>query len=202
MKKLLIATSNKHKIEEIAAIFQQDGLDIELVGLDSLDNYQAPEEDGDSFIANAQIKAVSAARSSGLPALADDSGLEVDALNGEPGIYSARYAGIEQDDAANRHKLLANLSSVPAGKRQGAFVCAAVLAIPQQDGEVNCFSTVGCCYGEIAFEEKGEFGFGYDNLFYLPEYQQTMAELTPNQKNKISHRYLAMKKMTDIIKAY
>ena len=147
----------------------------------------------DSFRANAAIKAAAAARYAGLIALADDSGLAVDALSGAPGIYSARYAGTG-DDADNRRKLLQALSGVEEARRAGAFVCQACLAFPADDGEVGLWFGEGRCEGRIAFAEKGENGFGYDSLFYLPEHGCTMAELDPEKKNRLSHRFRAMSK--------
>jgi len=189
MRKLLIATGNAHKIEEIRAILERCGVQVdELLCLKDIPGYQAPEEDGDSFQANAALKARSAAESSGLPALADDSGLTVEALDGAPGIYSARYAGEEQDDAANRKKLLSALAQVPQGQRQGAFVCAVALALP--GGET--ILREARVPGEIAFEECGDGGFGYDNLFYLPQLGRTMAQLSPEEKNGLSHRAQAL----------
>ena len=199
MKKILIATTNKHKIVEIRDILHAQGLlDLELVGLPA--DYEAPEEDGSTFAENATIKAKAAAIFSGLPSLADDSGLTVEALLGAPGIYSARYAGEGQDDAANRVKLLAALTETPKEKRQAAFVCAVALAIPEADGDLDLLLTEGACAGEIAFAETGSFGFGYDSLFYLPQHECTIAELLPEIKNSISHRYHAMADMAELIK--
>lgn len=200
MDKLLIATTNEHKIKEIAAIFAEAGItDWEIIGLNNFPDYQPPEEDGQTFAENAMIKALAAAKMSGLLTLADDSGLTVEALNGEPGVYSARYAdaaGQTHDDAANRHKLLANMRDIPDGNRQAAFVCAAALATPEEEA----FFLEGRCEGEIAHEERGSNGFGYDCLFYLPQLGKTMAELDEEEKNAISHRGAAMRKIAQIIK--
>ena len=193
-KKLLLATGNANKVREIKEIFADQGLTgWEIVDLSAYPEYEAPEEDGDSFRANAAIKAAAAARYAGLIALADDSGLAVDALSGAPGIYSARYAGTG-DDADNRRKLLQALSGVEEARRAGAFVCQACLAFPADDGEVGLWFGEGRCEGRIAFAEKGENGFGYDSLFYLPEHGCTMAELEPEVKNRLSHRFRAMSK--------
>ena len=189
MRQLLIATGNAHKIEEIRQILQDCGVEVEqLLCLKDIPGYQAPEEDGDSFQANAAIKAQAAAQSSGLPALADDSGLTVQALDGAPGIYSARYAGSQQDDAANRAKLLQAMDKIPDGQRQAAFVCAVALALP--GGET--ILREAHVSGEITRSEQGAGGFGYDSLFYLPELGKTMAQLSPEEKNGLSHRARAL----------
>lgn len=193
-KKLLLATGNAHKVREIKEIFAEQGLaGWEIADLSAYPEYEPPEEDGDSFRANAAIKAAAAARMSGLISLADDSGLAVDYLGGAPGIYSARYAGTG-DDADNRRKLLQALSGVEEARRAGAFVCQACLAFPADDGDVGLWFGEGRCEGRIAFAEKGENGFGYDSLFYLPERGCTMAELEPEVKNRLSHRFRAMSK--------
>lgn len=193
LQELLIATSNKHKISEIAAILAEAGLaSVRLKGLDACPGFIPPEEDGETFADNSLIKAAAAARYSGLPALADDSGLTVEALDGAPGVYSARYAGPQHDDADNRAHLLAELADVPEGARGAAFVCAVTVAIPQPDGTLLIRQSEGRCQGAIAFEERGEQGFGYDSLFILSQYGQHMAELPTETKNKVSHRYLAM----------
>ncbi|MBO7667567.1 MAG: RdgB/HAM1 family non-canonical purine NTP pyrophosphatase [Firmicutes bacterium] len=193
-KKLLLATGNAHKVREIKEIFAEQGLTgWEIIDLSSFPAYEPPEEDGDSFRANAAIKAAAAARMSGLIALADDSGLAVEYLDGAPGIYSARYAGTG-DDADNRKKLLSVLTDVEEEQRAGAFVCCACLAFPAEDGDVGLWFGEGRCEGRIARAERGENGFGYDSLFYLPERGCTMAELAPDLKNRLSHRFRAMSK--------
>jgi len=195
MNKLLVATGNAHKLQEIRQIMEAAGLQgWELVSLAQYPDYQPPEEDGDTFCANAAIKAMAAAEMSGLLTLADDSGLTVDALNGAPGVRSARYAddlGCGHDDCANRAKLLKEMADVPDGQRNAAFVCAAALATP--DGGAAFIE--GRCCGTIAREEKGSGGFGYDNLFFLPELGKTMAELSEEEKNAMSHRGRAMRKI-------
>ena len=197
--KLLVATGNQGKLVEIAEIFAQAGLNIQLVSLADYPDYAAPEETGSTFGANAYIKAMAACEMSGLPCLADDSGLTVDALGGDPGVHSARYAGEEQDDKANRDKLLAALAHVPMDKRQAAFVCCAVLVYPQRDGSYGMILRQGDCQGVIALAEKGENGFGYDNLFYLPEQGKTMAEISMQEKNALSHRGKAMREMAKVL---
>lgn len=198
MRQLLIATGNAHKIQEIREILEDCGIQVErLLCLKDIPGYEAPEEDGDSFRANAIIKAEAAAKASGLPALADDSGLTVDALGGAPGIYSARYAGPEQDDAANRRKLLSALADTPQGQRQGAFVCAVALALPGEETIVR----EAIVPGEIAPEEQGDGGFGYDCLFFLPEKGSTMAQLPQAEKNGLSHRAKALEALADVLSA-
>lgn len=191
-KILLLATGNQHKVKEIKEIFAAAGLKgWELRDLSAYPHYQPPEEDGQTFRDNAAIKASSAAAMSGLISLADDSGLSVEALSGAPGVYSARYAGTG-DDGDNRRKLLNALSGVAEHERAAAFVCAACLAFPAADGDVGLWFGEGRCQGRIAFSERGENGFGYDSLFYLPELGRTMAELAAAEKNSLSHRFAAM----------
>jgi XTP/dITP diphosphohydrolase len=185
MMRLLVATRNPGKVREYEHLLDGCGYDIV-----SLQNYPEidVEETGSSFEENARLKATQCARATGLFTLADDSGLEVDALDGAPGVYSARYAGVGASDAQRTHKLLAALCHVPAGKRGARFRCVIALAWP--DG--RCESFEGKCEGEIAFEPRGSFGFGFDPVFYMPERGQTMAELPAEVKNQISHRARAM----------
>ena len=180
--KLLIATHNPGKVREYQELLAglpleltcpaQEGLDIEVA------------ETGESFAENARLKAAAYARASGLVTLADDSGLEVDALGGEPGIHSARYAGTGASDEDRYQLLLAKLQEVPWEERTARFRC--VIAVATPDGQFH--TAEGTCEGIIAFEPKGEHGFGYDPVFYFEEYGKTMAELPPETKNKISHR--------------
>jgi len=169
--KLLVATGNKGKLKEIKRLL--DGAAIEIIGLDQLDNPPEVIEDGDTFTLNAQKKAREMAKFSGYLTLADDSGLVVDALNGAPGVYSARYAGEQGDDAANNAKLLNVMDSVPDAKRQAAFHCVVALAWP--DG--RCETYDGQISGVILRSARGEDGFGYDPLFLVPEYGKTTAGL-------------------------
>lgn len=198
---LLLATSNPHKIEEVAAILVPLGID--MVGLDSLDEIPPePVEDGDTFEANARLKAIGYATATGQTCLADDSGLEVDALKGAPGIYSARYAGIGETraerDVANNEKLLRELENFPDEQRTARFVCAMCLASP--DGTILAEER-GEFPGIIAREPRGENGFGYDPLLYLPDVDCTSAELSPEAKNARSHRGEATRKIADQILA-
>ncbi len=188
----VIATGNRHKLEEISAMLSD--FDIEVcsmkdMGLEGLEI----EETGSTFEENAIIKASTVAERTGKMAIADDSGLEVDALDGEPGIYSARYAGPDATDAANNAKLLDELKDVPLENRQARFVCALAAVFP--DGRKIVVR--GIVEGYIDFEEKGSHGFGYDPLFLIPAYQQTFGELGPVIKNSMSHRGRAIELMKE-----
>ncbi len=197
--RLLFASLNPHKITEVRAIMGPHG--IEVIGLDALRD-QPPEavEDGRTFQDNARIKAVQYAQATGRLCLADDSGLEVDTLGGEPGVRSARYAGASgtraERDAANNTKLLAQLRGVLAGRRTARFVCAMCLA--DKNGTVIA-ETHGTFEGVIADAPRGSNGFGYDPLLYLPDVGCTSAQLTPQQKNARSHRGEAARKMAERI---
>ena len=197
---LLFATSNPHKIEEVAAILAPLGIDV--VSLGALESkIPEPVEDGATFQANARIKAVYYAEALGRMCLADDSGLEVDALDGVPGVHSARYAGVDgqraQRDGANNEKLLAELQGVPAEQRTARFVCAMCLV---DDGGSILAETRGTFQGIITTQPRGENGFGYDPLLYLPDVGCTSAELSPQQKNARSHRGVASREMAKHLK--
>jgi XTP/dITP diphosphohydrolase len=183
---LLIATRNRHKLDEIRAIFRVKGLEL----ASAADFPQAPEvvEDGDTFEANAVKKAVALARATGLWTLADDSGLEVDALGGAPGVISARYAGEPVDPAANNRKLLLALSG--RSDRRARFRCAIALASPSGTAR----TVLGDCEGAIALGPRGDGGFGYDPLFVPAGHQETFAEMDAGRKNLISHRGRALEK--------
>jgi XTP/dITP diphosphohydrolase len=191
--KLLVATGNRGKLKEIRRLL--DGADIEIVGLDQLENPPDVVEDGDTFAANARKKALEMAVFSGYLTLADDSGLVVDALDGAPGVYSARYAGEQGDDAANNARLLKEMDSVPDEKRQAAFHCVVALAWP--DG--RCETYDGQISGVILRSARGDDGFGYDPLFLVPEYGKTTAELSLDIKNRISHRGSALRKVIPLL---
>lgn len=186
---IVVATGNMHKLVEIGAILSRVLTDVRFVALGQLGDFDDPEETGTTFLENALIKAEAAVEQTGFPAIADDSGLVVDALDGEPGVYSARYAGVHGDDAANNAKLLANMEGVADADRTARFV--SVVALIDADGLVTYGE--GTCEGMVGYEERGEFGFGYDPLF-LPDDTpgKTMAELTPDEKNAISHRFHAL----------
>ncbi len=187
--KILLATSNRGKIKEITHILE--GLDLELVTLDDYPGLQLPPEYGSTFRENALIKARAASAKAGVAALADDSGLEVDSLGGRPGIYSARYAGDGASDRDNWLKLLKELEGVPVEKRGARFRC--VLALVWTGGAEEFFE--GSLEGVIASEPKGTNGFGYDPVFFIPGTGKTAAELTPNEKNSLSHRAKALEKL-------
>lgn len=186
-QKIVLATGNQGKVKEMADVLATFGF--EVVAQTDL-GIESPEETGLTFVENALLKARYAAEKSGLPAIADDSGLVVDSLNGAPGLYSARYAGEEGNDAKNRQKLLAELAHVPQEKRQAKFVSCIVLL--QHPTDPSPIIAEGECHGVIDFEEKGENGFGYDSLFFSPEKGCTFAELETTEKKKISHRARAL----------
>jgi XTP/dITP diphosphohydrolase len=180
--RLLIATRNRGKKAEYAELLA--GLDLELVSLADLGIEHEVPEQGATFAENALAKARAYAALSGLVALADDSGLEVDALGGAPGVFSARYAGEDASDEDRYRRLLAEMEGIPEGQRSARFRC--VIAIVWPDGRER--TAAGSCEGCIALAPRGEHGFGYDPVFYVPEYVCTMAELAPEVKNRISHR--------------
>lgn len=186
---VVVATGNMHKLVEIEDILSGVLPGVRFVALGQLGEFPDPEETGSTFLENALIKAEAAVEETGLSAIADDSGLVVDALDGEPGVYSARYAGVHGDDAANNAKLLEKLAGVPDGERAARFM--SVIALVDASGAV--LTGEGACEGVIGHEGRGEHGFGYDPLF-LPNDTPglTMAELEPAQKNAISHRFHAL----------
>lgn len=192
--KLLVATGNPGKLREIQHLLADT--EIEIVGLDQFENVPEVVEDGDTFTANARKKAIEMARFSGLLTLADDSGLVVEALDGDPGVFSARYAGEQGDDLANNAKLLKEMEDVPDEKRQSAFCC--VMALSQPDGQCQTFE--GRIAGIIMRAERGQGGFGYDPLFMVPEYGKTTAELPIDIKNRISHRGTALRQVIPVLK--
>jgi len=194
MPKLLLATNNKGKAREYKSLLE--GVPFELVTPDEVDIDTEVAEVGRSFEENARLKATTLAAESGLLSLADDSGLEVEALGGEPGTLSARYAGEDASDADRVKYLLTKMQGVPQEKRQARFKCVIAIANPQ--GEVELCS--GECDGVIAFEPVGEGGFGYDPIFYLPEMGKTMAELPLEIKNTLSHRGRAAAKAKEVLK--
>ncbi len=192
--KIVVATKNAHKVKELSEMLALDGLS--LVTLSDMGFTGEIEENGSTFAENALIKARTAARLYGLPALADDSGLCVDALDGEPGIYSARYAsadGENASDAANVEKLLEKLKSIPSGERTARFVCAIALVTPDGSEKV----VTGACEGVITSEVRGKGGFGYDPVFYYVPYCKTFGEATEEEKNKVSHRANAVRQIRE-----
>lgn len=181
MKPLLIATNNFGKVQELFALLA--GLRAELRTPDDLGLQFEVAETGQTYAENASLKATAWARASGLITIGDDSGLEVEALAGAPGVYSARYSGSGATDAERRRKLMHELRHVPPPRR-ARFRC--ILAVAQPMGTVRLFE--GACEGEIILEERGTNGFGYDPIFYLPAHGRTMAELPSEEKNRLSHR--------------
>ncbi|WP_058307204.1 XTP/dITP diphosphatase [Gracilibacillus massiliensis] len=195
MKELIIATKNKGKMQDFIGLFEPFGIKVySLLDLD--EPVKDIEETGNTFEENAAIKAEAVCRMFNIPVIADDSGIEIDALNGAPGVYSARYAGEEKDDLANLEKVLSELKDVPHEQRTGRFVC--VLAIAQP-GQQTIFKR-GECEGTIGDQAIGEHGFGYDPIFYPVGSSRTMAELTPEEKNQISHRKVALDKIENWVK--
>jgi len=186
---LVVATKNRKKFEEIVAILA--GLPCDLASLDAFGDIPAVPETGDTFEANARAKALGYARATGEWALADDSGLEVDALGGAPGVRSSRWAGREGDDALNNETLMRRLAEHDRAVWTARYRCVMALATP--DGAV--LVTEGACEGRITDRPAGSNGFGYDPYFQVPEHGRTMAELPPETKNRISHRARALEAM-------
>ncbi|AAK03750.1 RdgB/HAM1 family non-canonical purine NTP pyrophosphatase [Pasteurella multocida] len=188
-QKIVLATGNLGKVKEMSDVLADFGF--EVIAQTEL-NIESPEETGLTFVENALLKARYASKMSGLPAIADDSGLVVPALGGAPGLYSARYAGVDgpDADAKNRAKLLHVLHHIAPTHRQAKFVSCIVML--QHEHDPSPIIAEGECYGEIGFAEKGENGFGYDSLFFSPEVNCTFAELATSEKKKISHRAKAL----------
>jgi XTP/dITP diphosphohydrolase len=206
-KQILIASKNKGKLREFASLF--DAFDIRTTSLLDLPQAEDVEENGSSFAENALIKAKTISERTGLPVLADDSGLCVHALNDAPGIYSARYGGEHGNDARNNEHLLAELMRTTAGQMQKAedgtvyfsearFVCALVYYEPN----TAPIHVEGTCHGLILPAPRGAAGFGYDPLFYLPSLKKTMAELTTEEKNRISHRSQALNELRNVFSQF
>jgi XTP/dITP diphosphohydrolase len=189
----LLATNNRGKIKEYQMLLAGTGL--QLVTLKQAGIDTPVEETGQTYEENARLKAVTTARQSGLITLADDSGLEVDALGGEPGVMSARYAGEGASDTERVNFLLKKMAGVPWDKRTALFRC--IIAIATPDGKV-VFSE-GICHGFITFEPRGKNGFGYDPVFFFPELNKTMAELSPEVKSRVSHRGRAAQKVPELL---
>jgi XTP/dITP diphosphohydrolase len=184
---LILGTRNRKKREEIVEIL--GGLGIEFGDLSNRPDIPDVEETGSTFEENARLKATGYARATGQWTLAEDSGLVVPGLNGRPGVYSARYAGTQGDDAANNARLLAELAPLPEDRRSAYYVCVAALADPT--GNVKALSE-GRCHGVIIAEPHGTGGFGYDPLFLLPEFRKTFGELSARVKHALSHRSRAL----------
>jgi XTP/dITP diphosphohydrolase len=190
-RKLVLATRNRHKVTEIAQLLA--GLDIQLVGIDELGPGVELVEDRDSFEGNAFAKAEQAAAACGLPSLADDSGLEVDVLQGAPGVWSARYAGLPSDDGRNNEKLLRELTGVPPEQRTARYRCVAAFVEPGGGLRV---ARAGACEGQILQAPRGSGGFGYDPLFFIPALGRSMAEIDLPEKNRLSHRAAAFRALS------
>ncbi len=193
---IVVATRNPGKLKEIAAILTVDS--VRFLSLKDFPDIPEIVEDGKTFAENARKKAKTVARLTGRIAVADDSGLTVDALQGRPGIYSSRYAGENASDEDRCRKLLKEMELIPEGKRGGAFVCAAALASPGGEADV----VEANWRGTITFAPRGANGFGYDPVFFIPEVNQTVAELAPAVKNKISHRAQAFEKLKHILPTF
>jgi len=198
-RRLLVATRSVHKLRELRELLQLDRTT--LVSLDDLGIEGDPIEDGETFETNAAIKARSGVRASGLPTIADDSGIEVDALGGAPGVRTRRYAGEDATDAANNAKLLGVLAGLAAERRGARYVCVLALALPEDAGPrggIRLVTARGTCRGRIATEPRGTQGFGYDPIFEPasePPGGRTLGLWTPAEKNAISHRARAARRM-------
>ena len=194
-KRLVVATANSGKLREFRSLLAD--LPYELIGLAEL-GLPSPPETGSSFLENATFKARHAAASSGFAAVADDSGIEVDALGGAPGIHSARYAGADADDGANNAKLVRALRGVPGEQRRARYRCALVLV---ETGDAAPLTAEAAWEGFILDAPRGSGGFGYDPYFWLPELDKTAAELTPDEKNRLSHRGKALRALREALLA-
>lgn len=192
MKQVVIATKNKGKAKDFEALFTPLGY--EVVTMFDVAPDMEIEETGTTFEENAVLKAETLSKALGTIVIADDSGLDVDALDGAPGVYSARYAG-DHDDEANIVKVLKNLKGLPEEKRTARFMCALAIAGP----ELETTTVFGSCEGVILEEKRGTNGFGYDPIFFVPALDRAMAELTPEEKGAISHRGNAIRKLADLL---
>jgi XTP/dITP diphosphohydrolase len=193
-RRIVLATRNDHKVVEMSRILADAGCDVELVGLSAFPDAPEPAETGTTFSENALIKARSAALATGLPALADDSGICVDALHGMPGVLSARWSGRHGDDVANVEILLGQLSDVPDYRRGAEFVCAVAFVEDDREHIVE-----GGMTGNLTREVRGSGGFGYDPVFIADGQSVTNAELTPEQKDAISHRGKAIRQIAPFL---
>ena len=205
--RVFLASRNTGKLAEMQRILAEHVPEVEVVGLDDVPSYDEPAETEPTFEGNARIKALAGVAATGLPSLADDSGLAVDALNGMPGVLSARWAGVSGDrqikDRANNDLLLSQLSDVPDERRGAAFHCCVVLAVPSPGGagEPVVHAVDGVMRGRVIREVRGEGGFGYDVLFCADGYDVTTAELPPGEKDAISHRGKALREIGPVVAA-
>ncbi|KAB8183821.1 MULTISPECIES: RdgB/HAM1 family non-canonical purine NTP pyrophosphatase [Microbispora] len=195
MNKVVLATRNAGKIVELRRILADAGVPVELVGLEAFPHIGDVAETGLTFAENALLKAHAVASQSGLPAIADDSGLCVEALNGMPGIFSARWSGRHGDDDANLDLLLAQIADVPDGRRQAHFACTAALALPTGEEHV----VEGAVHGHLIRERRGTGGFGYDPIFVPDGETRTTSEMSAEEKNAISHRGKAFRAIAPVI---
>ncbi len=193
--KVVMASRNEHKIDEIRRILDAAGLNLELVGIKEFPDLPDVDETGSTFAANALLKAREICAFTGLPAIADDSGLCVDALNGMPGIFSARWAGSHGDDRANLELLLAQISHIDPERRTAAFHCAAAIALPNGDEQV----VEGIMTGRVIDAPRGANGFGYDPIFIADGYQITTAQMDSADKDAISHRGRAFAALVPVV---
>ncbi|WP_243291271.1 XTP/dITP diphosphatase [Bacillus sp. FJAT-47783] len=193
MKQIVIATKNAGKVREFKEMLEPKGFQV--LSLLDFDQNIDVEETGTTFVENAVLKAETISKMIGKPVIADDSGLAIDALNGEPGVYSARYAGAEKNDQQNIEKVLQKLKGVPNDERTARFHCVLAVAHPEKE----TITVEGTCEGFITEEPIGENGFGYDPIFYVPSKSKSMAQLHKTEKNTISHRANALKKLENII---
>ena len=191
---MLIATNNSGKVEEYRRLLGCLPVELTTPSLEGV--AEEPEESGDTFQENALIKARFYSEATGLPALADDSGIEVDALNGEPGVRSARYGGLQGRDEDRNKLLLSNMSNVPWEKRTARFICVVAMVWPGAEEE----TFQGACQGYVAFEPSGQEGFGYDPLFYYPSFGKTFGQTDAEAKDSVSHRGIAARKAVQRLK--
>ena len=190
--RVVVASRNRHKLREIGVLLADSGLAWDLVSVDEVAPKCALTEDETSFEGNALSKARQAAAATGLPTLADDSGIEVDALAGAPGVYSARWSGEPCGDARNNQKMLRELAGVPTEKRTARYRCAAAFVDPARGLELV---RMGACEGRLLESPQGEGGFGYDPLFFIESLGRTMAEIPLEEKNRLSHRAAAFREL-------
>jgi XTP/dITP diphosphohydrolase len=195
--KVVVATRNRHKVREIAVLLEEAGLGIDAVTIDDVAPGAELIEDEETFEGNALAKARQAAAACGLPAMADDSGIEVDALGGAPGVRSARWAGEPCDDGRNNDKMLREMAEVPAPNRTARYRCAAAFVNPAGGMEIV---RSGACEGILLDAPRGNGGFGYDPLFLVPSLGQTMAEIDLATKNRLSHRAAAFRALAQALR--
>ncbi|MBQ9065046.1 MAG: XTP/dITP diphosphatase [Blautia sp.] len=194
MRTIIFATGNENKLREIREIMA-DIPDLQIISMKEAGVHADIVEDGNTFEENARIKAETVSRITGTIVLADDSGLSIDYLNGEPGIYSSRYLGEDTSYHIKNGELIKRLEGVPDEKRTARFVCAVAAAVPGEETRV----VRGVMEGQIGYEERGENGFGYDPIFFLPSYGKTSAEISPEEKNRISHRGKALRAVRKVM---